>query len=90
MQDLLIEGLTLSAMDLKLPRVLVSKRPIGEMFGEDLERWFPEEEWMRVVAHPERSGDDVGEVVRMTDLDLRMEKDSNGKKRCRKILVAVG
>ena len=75
-------------MDLKLPRVFVSKRPIGELFGEDLERWFPEEEWVRVVAHPERSGD--GEVVRMTDLDLRMEGDSDGKKKCRKILVAVG
>jgi hypothetical protein len=89
-RDLLIEGLTLSGMDLKLPKVVVSKRPVGELL-EEMEDWFGGEEWVRVIAHPERRnldgsrcGDD--DVVRMTDLVFSMEED--GKRR--RLLVAVG
>eukprot|EP00956_Cyclotella_meneghiniana_P030935 scaffold79686_cov35-Cyclotella_meneghiniana.AAC.1 len=96
-RDLLIEGLTLSGNDLRLPRVVVSKRPVGELF-EELQVRFPMEDWVRVIAHPERKsvnkngndGDEVEvvveDVVRMTDVDFPMEK--NGKRR--KLLVAVG
>lgn len=96
MRDLLIEGLTLSGMDLKVPNVVVSKRPIKELFGEFLDDKFPMDEWVRVIAHPERKSVDrtdeddcsldVDRVVRMTDLEFPMEKD--GKRR--RILVAVG
>lgn len=98
MRDLLIEGLTLSGMDLKVPRVLVSKRPVKELLSdESFENMFPREEWVRVIAHPERRKRVVGHedviednagdnVVRMTDLDFPM--DGIGKRR--RILVAVG
>lgn len=95
-RDLLIEGLTLSGMDLRLPHVCVRKRPLCELF-EEIEERFPREEWVRVIAHPERKGlDDIREngesievgekVIRITDLDFPMVKNGNRKR----ILVAVG
>lgn len=93
MRDLLIEGLTLSGMDLQLPKVIVSKRPLKELLldnnGVVLGGMFPEDEWVRVIAHPERSSridGDEDRVVRMTDLEFPMEK--LGKRR--QILIAVG
>jgi hypothetical protein len=58
-----------------------------------LESMFPKEEWVRVIAHPERKiGMDEGHesvgdiVVRMTDLEFPMERDG----RRRQILIAIG
>ncbi|KAL7518111.1 hypothetical protein ACHAWX_002972 [Stephanocyclus meneghinianus] len=94
LRSLLIEGLTQSGTDLRLPRVTISKRPLKEFIDEELDSLFPPQEVVRVIAHPERrrldgqieDGVVCGPVRRVTDLHFPMEKE--GKRR--QILVAVG
>jgi hypothetical protein len=95
LRDLLVEGLTQSGTDLRLPRVVISKRPLREFMEEEFDGLFPAEEVARVVAHPERRSFDVegvdcedkdDQVRRMTDLQFNMVKDGER----RRMLVAVG
>ncbi|KAL3785011.1 hypothetical protein HJC23_007932 [Cyclotella cryptica] len=93
LRSLLIEGLTQSGTDLRLPRVTISKRPLREFMDEELDDLFPPREVVRVIAHPERrkldgetEDEGTGKVRRVTDLDFPMDKQ--GKRR--KMLVAVG
>jgi hypothetical protein len=89
LRDLLIEGLTQSGTDLRLPKVVVSKRPLREFMEEELDALFPVEEIVRVIAHPERkslNGGDGGDTVRrITDMEFDMK--NRGRRR---MLVAVG
>jgi hypothetical protein len=89
LRDLLIEGLTQSGTDLRLPKVVVSKRPLREFMEEELDALFPVEEIVRVIAHPERkslNGGDGGDTSRrITDMEFDVK---NGGRR--RMLVAVG
>jgi len=96
--DRLIEGLC-QAGDVRLPELRV-ERNLSKFLNEDLDDLFPEEEYARVVAHPERvvvtandDDDDDGsnsirkKPKRMRDVDFPTNGGNNNK---RKIVVAVG
>ena len=90
LRGLLVEGLA-QCGDVRLPNVTVTKRL--KIFMEDeLDEIFPPDEFVRVIAHPERKSVD-GEVIaegdkvkRMTDIEFPMD----GTGQPRKLLVAVG
>eukprot|EP00569_Conticribra_weissflogii_P007114 CAMPEP_0171342950 /NCGR_PEP_ID=MMETSP0878-20121228/15820_1 /TAXON_ID=67004 /ORGANISM="Thalassiosira weissflogii, Strain CCMP1336" /LENGTH=340 /DNA_ID=CAMNT_0011845765 /DNA_START=242 /DNA_END=1264 /DNA_ORIENTATION=+ len=91
LRGLLVEGLAQSG-DVRLPNVTVA-RQWKKFMEDDLEHLFPQDDVVRVIAHPERRefGNDVSSIVankarRMSDIEF--PTDARGKPR--RVLVAVG
>lgn len=86
-----MEGLAQSG-DVRLPNVTVA-RHWKKFMEDDLDHMFPQDDVVRVIAHPERRefGSDVSSILvnkarRMSDIEFPM--DAHGKPR--RVLVAVG
>lgn len=79
----LIEGLCLAG-DVRIPRVTVVRRL--KMFLEDeIDRMFPRDKVARVIAHPQRAGDNVA-PLRMRDIQFPFSVEENPPR----IVLAVG
>ena len=86
LRGLLVEGLAQSG-DVRLPNVHVTKR-LKVFIEDELDKLFPPDEVVRVIAHPQRrdiDGREVGPVpLRMTDIEFPKSDKP------RRLLVAVG
>jgi RsmE family RNA methyltransferase len=81
LRKLLIEGLCQSG-DVKIPQITVAKR-LKPFMEDDLDAFFPVDEYARVIAHPQRVG--------QTEAPKRMKEitfPSNRERR--RLVVAVG
>jgi len=82
LQNKLIEGLC-QAGDVRLPQVQLQKNLRRFLASSEFESLFPREDYVRVLAHPQRDDDNAATVSRITSLQFPPDRP-------KRILLAVG